>query len=115
MVDDRLVTDCREYCIAREIPLLAEPPPAHVDVHVHKVDSLFLFIGHEPGLHGLTVEVCLDDVVRVLESPASVFIPAGVAHTYRILKGRGVFINYVLAGSYNESLLEKPEDVCSLK
>lgn len=106
MVDERLVADCRQYCIAREIPALEEPPPAHVEVHVHKVDSLFLFIGHEPGLKGLTVEVSLGDIVKTLDSPASVFIPAGVAHTYRILKGRGVFVNSVLAGSYNESLLE---------
>jgi 2-isopropylmalate synthase len=107
MVDERVVADCRQYCIAREIPALTEPPPSHVDAHAHNVDSLFVFIGHEPGLTGLTVEVQLGDVVKELESPVSVFIPAGVVHTYRILKGRGVFINHVLAGSYNESLLEQ--------
>jgi 2-isopropylmalate synthase len=107
MLDERLVADCRQYCIARDIPPLSEAPPPHVDVHVHNVDSLFLFLGHEPGLKGLRVEAQLGEVTKVLESPASVFIPAGVSHTYRILGGSGVFINHVLAGSYHESLLEE--------
>lgn len=107
MLDERLIADCRQYCIAREIPALSEPAPAHVDLHAHTVDSLFLFLGHEPGLKGLRVEVQLGEVVKELDSPASVFIPAGVPHTYRILMGSGVFINHVLAGSYNESLLEE--------
>lgn len=106
MVDDRLVRDCRQYCIAREIPKLEEPPTSHVDPHVHAVDSLFMFLGYEPGLKGLWVEVSLGGVVKQLSSPASVFIPAGTPHTYRILEGSGIFINHVLAGRYNESLLE---------
>lgn len=106
MLDERILPDCRQYCIVREIPLIDEPPPSHVDIHTHHVDSLFLFLGYKPGLTGLKVEVQLEDVVQEIESPASVFIPAGVAHTYRILKGQGIFINHVLSGSYNESLLD---------
>ncbi|MEK6303215.1 MAG: LeuA family protein [Acidobacteriota bacterium] len=109
MVDDRLVQDCRQYCIAREIPQINEPFSSHIDPHVHTVDSLFMFLGYEPGLTGLSVEVSLGDVVKQLRSPASVFIPAGTKHTYRILQGRGIFINHVLAGLYNESLLDSPE------
>jgi 2-isopropylmalate synthase len=109
MVDDRLVQDCRQYCIAREITQTNEPIPSHVNPHMHAVDSLFMFLGHEPGLTGLWVEVSLGDVVKQLKSPASVFIPAGTMHTYRILQGRGIFINHVLAGRYNESLLDSRE------
>jgi 2-isopropylmalate synthase len=105
MIDERLVTDCRQYCIAREVPSLGEPPDGHVDVHVHHVDSLFLFLGHEPGLRGLRAEVRLGDHVEVVDSPKAVFIPAGVPHTFRLLAGSGIFVNHVLSGTYNESLL----------
>ncbi|MHA5863117.1 hypothetical protein ACVSMD_11965, partial [Pseudomonas aeruginosa] len=40
------------------------------------------------------------------QSPASVFIPAGVEHSYRYLGGSGTYINFVHKGDYHESLLE---------
>ena len=92
--------------------MVEEKPLAYVDVQTLYVDSLFLFLGHELGMKGLQVEVCLGQVVQKIDSPASVFIPAGVAHTYRILNGSGFCINHVLSGSYNDSLLE-PLDISS--
>ena len=113
MLDERMVPDCRQYCIVREIPATKGTPIPHVDSHVHKVDSLFLFLGKGPGLSGLKIEVTVGKVVRQLDSPASVFIPAGLSHTYRILSGSGVFINHVLSGSYNDSLLEPLPKLCN--
>lgn len=107
MIDDRVVPDCRQYCIVRNIPEVASTPPAHVDEHRHVCDSLFLFVGNGKGLEGLKVEVSLGEEVFNLESPSSVFIPAGFFHSYRIISGSGLFINHVLRGNYNESLLEK--------
>ncbi len=106
MLDDRVVPDARQYCIVRSIPEMDDYGPGHVDRHRHTVDSTFLFIGNGAGLAGLTVEVSLGDESFVVESPKSVFIPSGVAHSYRVLAGAGLFINYVLAGEYNSSLLD---------
>jgi 2-isopropylmalate synthase len=106
MLDDRVVPDARQYCIVRDIPPLDDHGPGHVDTHRHVCDSLFLFLGRGPGLTGLAVEVALGDAVHRVDSPASVFIPAGVPHSYRVLGGAGLFVNHVLSGSYNESLLD---------
>ncbi|HEU4727015.1 MAG TPA: hypothetical protein VFT22_03980, partial [Kofleriaceae bacterium] len=109
MIDDRLVEDCRQYCIVRHIPPVESAPPGHVDPHRHQCDSLFMFLGHSPDLTGLKVEVLLDDRVQQVDSPASVFIPAGVLHSYRILAGSGLYVNHVLSGNYNASLLDTVE------
>ena len=106
MIDERFVPDCRQYCIVRQVPTLTNYGMGHVDRHAHTCDSLFLFIGNASDLTGLLVEVLLGDKTYTIKSPASVFIPASVEHSYRILEGAGLFVNHVLSGSYNESLLE---------
>jgi 2-isopropylmalate synthase len=106
MMNCHILEDCRQYCIVRTIPYCEEPAKEHVDIHTHHVDSLFLFLGTGPYLAGLTCEVELGGETFVVTSPKSVFIPAGVPHKYRILSGSGFFINHVLAGDYNSSLLE---------
>lgn len=105
MIDERVVKDARQYCIVRHVPQ-GDPGPGHVDPHRHHVDSLFLFVGYESGLSGLRAEVCLGDETFVVESPCSVFIPSGVVHSYRVLSGSGIFVNHVLEGDYNTSLLK---------
>lgn len=105
MIDERFVSDARQYCIVRDIPHQLEPADAHVDPHSHSCDSLFMFLGREDGLTGLTVEVMLDGQSRTVLSPAAVFIPAGVEHSYRVVGGSGLYVNHVLAGDYNSSLL----------
>lgn len=109
MIDERIVEDARQYCIVRLIPESSDLGPGHVDAHRHSVDSLFLFLGSREGLTGLEVEVSLADRVFRVESPASVFIPAGVMHSYRVVSGAGLFVNHVLAGRYALSLLELPD------
>jgi 2-isopropylmalate synthase len=111
MIDERFVPDCRQYCIVREISEVKEEVPSHVDPHRHMCDSLFLFIGKKERLTGLTVEVQLGNATFHVTSPASVFIPAGVEHTYRILRGEGLYINHVLSGCYNDSLLDPMNEI----
>lgn len=107
MLDERFIEDCRQYCIVRDIEVDPnESVSPHVDIHRHACDSLFLFLGKKAHLTGLTVAVKIDDEEQVLHSPAAVFIPAGRAHMYRIIHGSGLYINHVLSGTYDESLLE---------
>lgn len=110
MIDERFVSDCRFYSIVREIPRLDDYGAGHVDSHRHTVDSVFLFIGAEPGMTGLTVEVRLGEESFTLDSPCSVFIPSGLVHSYRVVSGTGYFVNNVMAGDYNSSLLEPLKD-----
>lgn len=106
MLDDRVVSDARQYCIVRHIPLMEEYGSGHVDVHRHRVDSIFLFLGHGENLTGLSVEVLLGKRTFTVNSPSSVFIPSGVLHSYRVVSGSGIFVNHVQAGDYNSSLLD---------
>lgn len=111
MIDNRFVPDARQYCIVREIPSQDGPTPGHVDPHRHICDSLFMFLGTEPGLTGLEVEVMLEGEVRLLRSPATMFIPAGALHSYRLLDGKGCYINHVAHGEYEGSLLDPPDEM----
>lgn len=106
MIDNRFINDSRCYCIVRDVVKVENEQP-HVDKHRHCVDSLFLFIGNDDNLNGLTVEVSLSEERFVVHSPTAVFIPAGISHSYRFIKGSGKFINFVLAGDYNSSLLDE--------
>ncbi|WP_030210009.1 hypothetical protein [Streptomyces sp. NRRL S-87] len=106
LVDNRFVPGADQYCIARRIPQLDDYGAGHVDTHVHHCDSLFMFLGEGEGYGGLSVEVWLGDQVFPVQSPASVFIPAGVPHGYRVVGGAGTYLNHVLAGDYNSSLID---------
>lgn len=110
LVDDRLVPGAGQYCIARRFPPGPHPQRGHVDTHAHDCDSLFVFLGDGPSYTGLQVEVTVGEQTKVLNSPASVFVPAGISHSYRAIEGAGTYLNHVLAGSYEASLLDPPSD-----
>ncbi|XOS92299.1 hypothetical protein ACLMAB_29355 [Brevibacillus laterosporus] len=46
----------------------------------------------------------IEGEVQQVMSPASIFIPAGLQHTYKYLSGSGTYTNIVLAPEYNASL-----------
>ena len=62
-----------------------------------------IFMGFNERLEGLQAQVTLGKRSFVLRSPASIYIPAGVRHSYKILKGSGTYTKVVLAlgGDYN--------------
>lgn len=93
------------YSIIRTVHNINNPP-SHVDVHSHDCDSLWEFIGDNRDLTGLIVEVILENNKYTLKSPASVYIPKNVKHTYRFIEGSGKYINIVLAsgGKYNTTI-----------
>ncbi|GLZ18922.1 2-isopropylmalate synthase [Burkholderia plantarii] len=106
MLDHRLVPSSPFYFIARKVDEIVPTEPGHVDSHIHRCDSVFMFLGDGEGYRGLQAEVTVGDRTQVLQSPASVFVPAGYRHTYRFLSGSGSFINFVNHGNYNQSLIE---------
>lgn len=106
MIDERYVSDSRMYSIVRKVYGVTSSTPGHVDAHRHNVDSFFLFLSNNPDMSGLSVEVALGKEKFKVDSPACVFIPSGLAHSYRVLSGEGLFVNTVFSGSYNDSLLE---------
>jgi len=93
------------YTIVRVVENV-DNPEQHIDDHEHPVDSLWLFEGDKPDLTGLQVEVKLGNSKFVLDSPASVYIPSGVMHNYRFIKGSGRYTNIVLVqgAEYNKAI-----------
>jgi 2-isopropylmalate synthase len=90
------------YLIVREVLNVTEPYQS-AELRRHTVDSIMLFLGKGEGLSGMLVEVEIDGKKYTLESPVAVYVPAGTWHTYRILKGSGIYMKIVFAphGDYN--------------
>jgi len=106
-LDARVDPRASFYVIQRFIGLHGIPftPEKHVDSHAHHCDSAFIFWGDQPDGSGLICQVRLGNEEKIIESPASVFIPAGVEHSYHYVSGKGTYTNIVLAPEYNKSLL----------
>lgn len=93
------------YTIVRVVEDV-DNPEQHFEDHEHNVDSLWLFEGDKPDLTGLKIEVKLGNQKFILDSPASIYIPAGVTHNYRFILGSGRYTNIVLTkgGDYNKAI-----------
>lgn len=113
LMDSRVDPRSSFYVIQRFIGLHGTPivPENHVDTHAHHCDSAFVFWGDQPDGSGLTCHVQLDKEEKTINSPASVFIPAGLEHSYRYVAGKGTYINIVLSPDYNSSLESRPTAV----
>ncbi|MFF0829849.1 LeuA family protein [Brevibacillus sp. NPDC003359] len=107
MMDSRVDERASFYVIQRIFELcdLSSAPEKHVDRHAHHCDSAFLFWGDAPDGTGLVCHVQLGEEEKTVESPAAIFIPAGVEHSYHYVSGRGTYTNMVLLPEYNKSLL----------
>ncbi len=114
LMDDRIDERSSVYIIERifDKDYQHEYSP-HVDKHAHHCDSVFAFMGNHPDGTGLTISVTFgigdEESTEVFSSPASVFIPAHVIHSYQYVQGTGRFLNFVLSPNYNQSLVDTPQ------
>ena len=65
-----------------------------LEPHKHEVSEIYAVIGD------LTVEFFLEGETREITGPAALFIPAGMMHTYRPVKGSGYFVIVSRGGEY---------------
>lgn len=107
-LDTRIDSRASFYVIQRQFykTCSEDVKEGHVDAHIHNCDSAFLFWGNQLDGSGLICEVEIEEEKHLVISPASIFIPAGLVHTYRYVYGQGMYTNIVLAPNYNDSLLE---------
>ncbi|KZE46590.1 MULTISPECIES: LeuA family protein [Brevibacillus] len=107
MMDSRVDERASFYVIQRMIGMHGMPiiPEKHVDKHAHHCDSAFLFWGDAPDGTGLVCHVQLGEDEQTVESPAAIFIPAGVEHFYHYVSGSGTYTNIVMSPEYNRSLM----------
>jgi mannose-6-phosphate isomerase-like protein (cupin superfamily) len=84
-----------DICVhIREVKQVPPDFKSHVEPHKHDVSSVYSIIGD------LTMEIMLEDKKYEVTGPASVFIPVGVTHAVRPLKGKGYLIVIVRSGDY---------------
>jgi len=93
------------YTIMRKVENV-DRPEQHVEPHRHEFESLFVFKGNNPDFSGLEAEVLLGNEWYRFESPKAVSIPAGLNHTYRLVKGSGEYWNIVITpgAEYNKTV-----------
>ena len=93
-MEDCLVPEA-DICIhAREVKQVPPDYQTHVAPHKHEVSSVYSIIGD------LTVEVTLAEEKHQVTGPASVFVPAGMTHAVRPLKGTGYLVMVTKTGKY---------------
>ena len=66
----------------------------YVDPHTHEVGEFYI------ATEGLTIEVLLGDETHEIEGPATAFVPAGMKHTVRPLRGKGYLIVILRKADY---------------
>ena len=93
-LDDSLVPGADMVIHVTEYSELDKPPKPNVEAHKHKVSSFYGVIGD------LTIEVTLEDERYEVSGPGSVFIPEGIMHSIRALKGTGYVIIALRQGKY---------------
>ena len=101
-VDNKNYPEGKLYTITRAVVDVKSPYEPAGD-RAHTVDAVMIFMGFDERLEGLRAEVTLNGETFAVDSPASVYVPAGVNHSYKILRGSGTYTKIVLApgGDYN--------------
>ena len=92
-----LVPGADVFITSRSVTALAGPAEPNVLPHQHKVSQTYMFFSPDDSLE---VEVELEGSRTPVRAPASVFIPAGVEHALRILRGTGTVLSIVRSGTY---------------
>lgn len=104
-LDSRIDNKASFYVIQRFFEEEMKNTEKHVDKHTHHCDSAFLFWGDTSDGSGLVCCVQINGEEKIIHSPASVFIPAFIEHSYYYIAGKGSFTNIVLSPDYNQSLV----------
>ena len=89
-----LVPEADIYAGARYVQQVPADLKPYVEPHKHPVSKAYTIVGD------LTVEVVLDGERHEVTGPAGVFVPAGMMHTIRMLRGSGYLMVIMRGGKY---------------
>ena len=93
-MDSSMVPEADVVLMVNEIKKVAPDIEHYIEPHKHDATQLYTIIGD------LTVEVFLEDERHEVQGPACIFIPAGMKHALRELKGSGYLVVVVRQGKY---------------
>jgi hypothetical protein len=81
--------DAGIYVAIHEAKNLPSPVPDYQVPHRHNTDEFYYFIGHNRDLTGLEGQIIFEGKVHAIVSPATVYIPQGTVHEYKVTRGAG--------------------------
>jgi len=100
-IDKTLVPETVLYQAMHEVENLETAPEHYQKFHSHDFVETYIFLGKGPDFTGLTAELIMEDERYENHSPASVYIPIGTGHKYRMLRGSGILIITTLKTEYS--------------
>src|ERR687895_1153523 len=81
--------DADIYIAIHEAKNLPGEVPDYQVPHFHNTDEFYYFIGNNPDLTGLEGQILFEGKLHRILSPATVFIPTGSVHEYKVTRGAG--------------------------
>lgn len=96
------------YIAIHEAKELPETVPDYQVPHFHNTDEFYFFLGNEPDLSGLKGQIKFEGKVHKIIAPATVYIPTGTVHEYKVTRGSGNVVVLFRNRGYNH--VEKQPD-----
>ena len=81
--------DADVYIAIHEAKDLPESVPDYQVPHFHNTDEFYFFLGNGPDLSGLEGQIKFEGKVHKIFAPATVYIPTGAVHEYKVTRGGG--------------------------
>jgi len=100
LLDDKSYSGAGIRMTTRLVQGVTEDPGDYVGLHTHEVDQVFIFLGTPEDEKSLEVEFIFEDEKYLINSPITVFVPKGVPHTQKIVRGSGRYITLLKEGTY---------------
>jgi hypothetical protein len=107
IVDHGVCNDTPVYIALRRVDRVSADQPIWLDLHAHKCNSFYLFIGDGEELEGLEGIVEIDDKHFAVRSPLAAIIPPILLHRYWLTNGSGWYLQITLTPTYEESLVDE--------
>jgi hypothetical protein len=101
--------DADVYIAIHEAKDLPENVPDYQVPHFHNTDEFYFFLGNKPDLGGLEGQIKFDGIVHRIVAPATVYIPTGSVHEYKVTRGAGNVV--VLFRSRGYTHVDKQPDL----
>ena len=77
------------YIAIHEAVDLPQAVPDYQVPHFHNTDEFYFFLGNNQDLTGLEGQIKFDGRSHKIVSPATVYIPTGAVHEYKVTRGQG--------------------------
>ncbi|VVB77976.1 Uncharacterised protein [uncultured archaeon] len=86
------------------IKKLPKKVPDYVKYHTHNCDEINLILSENSKL---TYELWIEDEKYIVSSPSTVYLPKGIPHKMKAIKGKGIYVCIIMSKTYEGSLINK--------